>query len=58
MGRIALIQDHGTAMNDSEDVTQLLADWRKGDPQALNRLIPRVYADLRAMASRRVPACA
>ena len=41
-------------MNDSEDVTQLLADWRKGDPQALNRLIPRVYADLRAMASRRL----
>ena len=41
-------------MDSNAEVTQLLADWRNGDSGALNRLIPRVYADLRAMASRRL----
>jgi hypothetical protein len=30
-----------------EDVTQLLRRWSGGDPDALDRLIPLVYADLR-----------
>ena len=41
-------------MDSNSDVTQILAQWRDGDTQALNRLIPRVYADLRSMASRRL----
>lgn len=32
------------------DVTQLLAAWRGGDPQALERLVPRVYGELRRLA--------
>ena len=41
-------------MDEADEVTQLLANWRNGDQDALNRLIPRVYTDLRAMASRRL----
>jgi RNA polymerase sigma factor (TIGR02999 family) len=36
----------------SGDVTALLRDWRTGDRQALDRLIPVVYRELRVMASR------
>jgi RNA polymerase sigma factor (TIGR02999 family) len=32
------------------DVTQLLADWRRGDEDALSRLIPIVYQELRRVA--------
>jgi RNA polymerase sigma factor (TIGR02999 family) len=32
------------------DVTQLLVDWSHGDKQALNRLIPLVYDELRRLA--------
>ncbi len=41
-------------MDQDVEVTQLLSDWRSGDDAALHRLIPRVYADLRAMARRRL----
>ena len=34
------------------DVTQLLVDWRNGDTQALDRLMPLVYDELRRIASR------
>jgi RNA polymerase sigma-70 factor (ECF subfamily) len=34
------------------EVTQLLKDWSGGDPEALDRLIPIVYAELRAIAAR------
>ena len=45
----------GNAVMDSTtDLTQLLTDWQQGDAKALSRLIPHVYADLRAMASRRL----
>ena len=37
---------------DTEDVTSLLAAWRDGDPAALDRLIPLVYAELRRLAAR------
>ncbi len=34
----------------SSDVTQLLRAWNTGDQQALDRLLPIVYAELRAVA--------
>ena len=34
------------------DVTQLLVDWQNGSAEALDRLMPLVYAELRAIASR------
>src|SRR5262245_58456788 len=34
------------------DVTQLLMDWSKGDKDALDRLVPIVYDELRRQASR------
>jgi RNA polymerase sigma factor (TIGR02999 family) len=33
-------------------VTELLADWSKGDQEALNKLIPLVYDELHKLASR------
>ncbi len=39
-------------MSDSNrsQVTQLLLDWRKGDAQALDRLLPIVYDEMRRLA--------
>lgn len=36
----------------SVDVTRLLADWSKGDDQALEQLAPLVYDELRRLAGR------
>jgi RNA polymerase sigma factor (TIGR02999 family) len=36
----------------SKDVTQLLIDWREGDPEALATLMPLVYEELRHQAER------
>ena len=35
-----------------EAVTQLLVDWQNGKQQALDQLLPLVYAELRAIAAR------
>ena len=35
---------------DSQDISGLIAAWSKGDEQALNRLIPLVYPELRRIA--------
>ena len=35
-----------------ESVSQLLQKWRAGDSEALNALVPLVYADLRRLAHR------
>lgn len=35
---------------ESEQVTQLLLAWRNGDEDALNQLMPLVYAELRRLA--------
>jgi len=35
----------------SQNVTQLLLDWRNGDQTALDRLMPLVYEELRRMAN-------
>lgn len=37
--------------NSATDVTQLLHDWRAGDQDALHRLMPMVYNELRHIAS-------
>jgi len=42
-----------TTVADS-DVTRLLAAWSDGDPTALDRLLPLVYADLRRIAGRQL----
>lgn len=36
----------------SSDVTELLQEWSQGDTSALERLIPLVFEDLRAIAAR------
>jgi RNA polymerase sigma factor (TIGR02999 family) len=38
----------------SPDVTELLRQWEHGDGDALNRLVPLVYAELRKVAKRRL----
>ena len=38
----------------SEPVTQLLQAWTAGDSQALERLVPVVYGELRLLAQRRM----
>jgi RNA polymerase sigma factor (TIGR02999 family) len=38
----------------SADVTGLLRQWERGDHDALNRLVPLVYAELRDIARRRL----
>ena len=35
---------------DSQEVTQLLADWSQGSQAALEKLTPLVYAELRGLA--------
>jgi RNA polymerase sigma factor (TIGR02999 family) len=35
-----------------DQVSRLLADWRNGDTEALNELIPLVYSELQRMARR------
>ena len=37
-----------------ENVTQQLAAWSGGDPEALARLLPLVYADLRRIAANQL----
>jgi RNA polymerase sigma-70 factor (ECF subfamily) len=38
------------------EVTQLLFAWRGGDHEALNRMVPLVYSELRRIAHRRLQA--
>jgi RNA polymerase sigma-70 factor, ECF subfamily len=38
------------------DVTHLLLAWREGDPEALDRLLPLVYTELRRIAHARMRA--
>ena len=40
----------------SEDVTQLLIHWSNGDAQAVDRLLPLVYGELRRIAARHLRA--
>src|SRR5687767_14977949 len=38
----------------TQEITRLLADWRGGDPGALERLAPLVYTELRRIARRQM----
>lgn len=40
--------------NRSEAVTQVLAEWRRGDEAALDRLAPLIYPELRRIAGRQL----
>jgi RNA polymerase sigma factor (TIGR02999 family) len=42
------------AMPSPPDITGLLDDWGRGDPHALDRLLPLVYAELRRVAARQL----
>ena len=35
-----------------DHITQLIQNWRAGDVTALDRMLPHIYIDLRAMAAR------
>lgn len=39
-------------MPDTHEVTRLLREWAEGNQQALDELMPRVYAELRQLAAR------
>ena len=41
-------------MTPSQDVTALLDDWGRGDREALDRLLPLVYGELRRIAARQL----
>jgi RNA polymerase sigma factor (sigma-70 family) len=41
-------------MQDPSDVTQLLLRWSQGDQEAVNRLFPTVYEELKRLAHARV----
>lgn len=42
------------AESDPSEITGLLAVWRSGDDQALERLVPAVYLELRRLADRQL----
>ncbi len=41
-----------SGVNDGSQITQLLRDWRAGSKEALDELLPLVYAELHRKASR------
>ena len=41
-------------MGEEHDVTALLDHWSRGDPSALDRLLPLVYRELRGIAARKL----
>lgn len=49
MAEFRLVKDD---VRQDPQITELLRDWRSGDVQALDRLMPAVYGALRAIASR------
>jgi ECF sigma factor len=42
----------GLTMPSPQNVTEMLRDWRNGDQEALGKLIPVVYDELRHQAAR------
>ena len=51
---VAASQAVVVALSSPSDVTLLLRQWSEGDQEALNRLIPLVYAELRRLAHQRL----
>ena len=45
-------KEKGHDMETSSELTELLMDWSRGDEQALERLLPLVYGDLRRKAAQ------
>ena len=39
-------------MNETKRITRLLDDWRSGDREALNKIVPLIYNELRRIARR------
>jgi RNA polymerase sigma factor (TIGR02999 family) len=58
--RVVLLLQHGVAgaapatipAFPMADITDLLNQWREGDPVAFDELVPRVYGEMKAIASR------
>ena len=54
-GRVGCSKAGGILVTErSPRVTEILKDWGGGDPEALNRLVPPVYKELRQLARRRL----
>ena len=53
-GVVAASQAVVMALSSPSDVTLLLRQWSEGDQEALNRLIPLIYAELRRLAHQRL----
>ena len=51
MRRTAEAQPFQRAMSSTHEVTRLLAEWAKGNQQALDDLTPLVYRELRQLAA-------
>src|SRR5688572_11470583 len=49
-----LLSELGTLMASRPDVTALLSEWGRGNSNALNELLPLVYAELRRVAARQL----
>ena len=49
--RALVFSDGGFTMTSPQNVTEMLNDWRNGDQEALDRLIPVVYDELRRQAA-------
>jgi RNA polymerase sigma factor (TIGR02999 family) len=49
-----LLSDLGILMASRPDVTALLSEWGRGNSNALNELLPLVYAELRRVAARQL----
>jgi RNA polymerase sigma factor (TIGR02999 family) len=50
--RTAVLSSERAVMQAKASFTQLLSDWRSGEPQALDRLTPIVYDELRRLAHK------
>ena len=44
--------DNGGTSEPAGDVTVLLGEWREGSDEALQRMMPLVYSELRRLAAR------
>jgi len=53
-GKRAMFNPSATQTLEAGAVTQLLLDWRAGDPRALEQLIPIIYDDLMRLARARL----
>jgi RNA polymerase sigma factor (TIGR02999 family) len=50
----SLVPTRLTGMSTPRSITALLGDWSRGNQNALNQLLPHVYAELRRIAARQL----